>query len=369
MNSKPGLNRTILRTALLGAFLMATATSALPAGVSSQLSVTGAVTTPGTFDLAALQALPATTQTVSYFGGGSTQTHTYTGTSLWGLVNAAGITTNPAVKNDILNHYVLGTGSDGYRVVYSAGELSPNFGNRPDLIAYAETIGGTSQLLGVDGFARTTAPGDVKGGRYVSNLINLDVRKSASTQNGTGSGVSSQFTVSGAVGHVVTFNNLTDWSALGLTPITQTVTFLSGSTPQTHTYTGFSLWGLLNSSAVGVITNSGVKNDILSRYVVATGSDGYKALFSMGELDPSFGGNPASFIALSETINGVSNPLTTDGFARIVVPGDARGGRYVSNLTTLEVFSAAPVPEPQTWALMVAGLVAMRFLRGRRPGA
>jgi hypothetical protein len=363
------LSRTTLRTAILGAFLAATTTMALAAGVSSQFSLTGALTTPATFDLAALQALPATTQTVSFFGGGSSQTHTYAGTSLWGLVNSSGIMTDPAVKNDILNRYVLATGSDGYRVVYSDGELNPNFGNRPDLVAYAETIGGTSQLLGADGFARTTAPGDVNGGRYVSNLVNLDVRISASTQSGTHGGVSTQFAVSGAVGHVVTFNNLTDWSALGLTPVTQTVTFLSGSTPQTHTYTGFSLWGLLNSSAVGLITDPSVKNDILSRYVVATGSDGYKALFSMGELDPGFGGNPTSFIALSETVGGVSSPLTADGFARIVVPGDARGGRYVPNLTSLEVFSAAPVPEPRTWGLMGFGLIALGFLRRRRIGA
>jgi hypothetical protein len=83
---------------------------------------------------------------------------------------------DPAVHIDQLNQLVVATGSDGYRVVYSLGELSPTFGARPSIVAYAETIGGVSQGLGDDGFARTTAPGDLRGGRYVSNLVSLDVR-------------------------------------------------------------------------------------------------------------------------------------------------------------------------------------------------
>jgi hypothetical protein len=67
----------------------------------------------------------------------------------------------------------------------------------------------------------------------------------------------------------------------------------------------------------------------------------------------------------SETINGIDGPLVGDGFGRIVAPGDARGSRYVSNLTIIEVRTAAPVPEPETWAMMGAGLCALA-LAGRR---
>src|ERR1700733_11617114 len=53
-------------------------------------------------------------------------------------------------------------------------------------------------------------------------------------------------------------------------------------------------------------------------------------------------------------------------FARIVVPGDAAGRRYISNLVAFEVFTAAPVPEPATWVLLIAPLPILAFLASRR---
>ena len=318
------------------------------AGPSTQVQVSGAVTSPKTYSLTGLQALPAITQTDVFLAGATPQTHTYTGASLWGVLDASGIVVN-ANKNDVLDRYVLATGSDGYKVVFSLGELNPNFGNRPDLLAYSELVNGTPTLLGADGFARVTAPGDVKGGRYVSNLVDLDVRSSGSAQVGTGGGLSSQFAVTGAVGASKTF----DLAALQALP---TITRVVGAV----TFTGVSFWDLL-TSAVGIPQDPLVKNDVLGKYVVATGSDGYKSVFSLGELDPEFGNQP-DLIAFST--NGSS--LGADGFARIVVPGDVRAGRWVSNLVSLEVFSAAAVPEPATYALMLAGLAALGVAAKRR---
>src|SRR5262249_45610438 len=143
---------------------------------------------------------PAVEQTVQFISGSGTQTHTYVGTSLWDTLNASTIQVGTA-RNDILNRYVLATGSDGYRVVFSLGELNPNFGNQPNLIAYSEVIGGVPQPLGSEGFARVTVPGDSRGGRYVSNLINFDVRPSGSTQPSLGGGPSTSFSISGQVQH------------------------------------------------------------------------------------------------------------------------------------------------------------------------
>lgn len=312
------------------------------AGPTTSLTITGGVQRPASVTAAALQAQPAVTQTVTYGSGSGTQTHTYVGAALWGTLDSAGIVVNPSTRNDILGKFVVASGSDGYRVVYSLGELSPNFGARPDLLAYGERIGTTVVPLSADGFARSTAPGDLKGGRYVSSLTNLDVRSAMPTQGGVGGGTSTQFSVGGNVRVDKTFDLA---SLASLTPVTQTVGGV--------VYTGVSLWNLL-TSAVGIPTTPAVKNDLLGKYVIATGSAGYSVVFSMGELDPSFGNQPDFIAYLAD-----GAPLTTSGFARIVVPNDIRQGRWVSNLVSLEVFS---VPEPSSLALMLAGMALLAWL-------
>ncbi|MFT3817407.1 MAG: molybdopterin-binding oxidoreductase [Rubrivivax sp.] len=329
------------------------AASAAP--VSTEFTVSGAVATPLTFDAAALQALPAVTQTDTFLSGSTPQTHTYVGPTLWNVVGQAGVVANPAINNDVLNRIVVATGTDGYRVVYSMGELHPNFGNSAALAAYAEVIGGSAQPLAGDGFARTTAPLDGRGGRYVSNLVGLEVQRTASTSTAGGGGMSTQFTVSGDVLNPMTFD-LAALQALSLPTVTRTF----GS----DTYSGVSLWELL-TSVIGLDTDPAVKNDVLGMYVVATGSDGYQIAFSLGELSPLFGNQP-DFIAFE--LNG--DDLTSSGFARVVVPNDVRRGRWVSNLVSLEVFhAAAAVPLPATAALALAGLLLLPAARAFRPRA
>jgi hypothetical protein len=121
------------------------------------------------------------------------------------------------------------------------------------------------------------------------------------------------------------------------------------------------LWTLLDDA--GLILDPTIKNDVLRQYVEAIGSDGSAAIFSLGEIDPMFGGQE-DLVAYGDTDGqlGLDGP---DGFARMVVPGDAAGGRYVSNLVALEVFTAT-APEPATWVLLIASLPALMFLRNRR---
>ena len=334
------------RAAALALSLLTTATAtALAAAPSTAFTVTGAVATPMTYGPASLAALPAVTQTVNFASGAGAQTHTYTGTSLWGVLGASTIAVDPGVKNDILSRYVLATASDGYQVVFSAGELHPNFGNRPDLLAYTEVVDGVSTPLGANGFALVTVPGDVRGGRYVSSLVNLDVRRAGSTQASPGGGPASQFSVSGAVSSTRSF----DLAALQALPMRTAV--VGGVS-----YSGVSFWDLLNTT-VGISLNAAVKNDVLGKYVVATASDGYRSVFSLGELNPSFGNQP-DLIAFAADGAG----LGANGFARLVVPNDVRQGRWVSNLVSLDVFSASPVPEPSHAAMLLAGLLAFTAL-------
>lgn len=112
-----------------------------------------------------------------------------------------------------------------------------------------------SAPIGVpDGAYRVTAPPDLRGGRYVSDVLRIDAAASDSTAAGKSDGHSASFTVSGAVA--------------------------------------------------------------ASR------------------------GNRGALIA--HTVNGAG--LGANGAARLMVPGDAKLGRSVSNLVAIEVFTAAPTP-------------------------
>lgn len=91
------------------------------------------------------------------------------------------------------------------------------------------------------------------------------------------------------------------------------------------------------NDVVGLKGEADSHNPSLPMYVVATGSDGYRALFSLGELDPGFGNEP-TIVAVAMN----NADLADKGFARIVAPTDLRGSRGVSNLVKLEVFIAAP---------------------------
>jgi uncharacterized protein with beta-barrel porin domain len=145
-------------------------TGTFSGGLTTLFTVTGNVTAPRTFNLASLEALPTTTVTYTPTGV------SYTGVSLWTLLTTVGVTTNATIKNDILRDYVVATGSDGYQAVVALGEISPSFGNQKDIIAYAQNGGTPGTSLGANGFARLVVPGDlIKQGRWVSNLINLEV--------------------------------------------------------------------------------------------------------------------------------------------------------------------------------------------------
>ena len=276
---------------------------------TTEFTVTGDVTAPATYDLGELSALPATTETVTFKTGAGPHTGTFTGPTLWSLLNTVGLQT-PAVKNGVLRQYVVGEGSDGYTALFSLGELNPNFGGSAPqvLVAYQEN----NAPLGSAGFARIVAAKDDFGGRYVSNLANLQVGTAPSNPS-QGGGTTTQFSLSGAVQTPGTYT-LSTLQALPAT--TETVTYLAGGVQVTAAFTGVSIWTLL--TAAGIVTDPAIKNDVLNYYLLATGSDGYEAIFSLGELDPMFGGTGAPDLIAYEVDGG---PLGPDGFARVVVPG------------------------------------------------
>jgi hypothetical protein len=321
---------TCLRTTLLLLVLLpAVFLSAGAAGPTTSFSIGGAGLEARNVSLDDLQALSAVTQTVAFETSHGAQTRTFTGASLWSLLERSGLTNAAGARREMLDRLVVATGSDGYTVVFSLPELDPAFGNKQSLVAYAQMVDGRSTPLGAEGFASLTAPHDVHGGRYVHSLASLRVQACGSTQAGSGGGPSKSFAVSGAVSRPMQV----DLAALRALPAERRS--VGGDT-----YIGASLWDLLEHT-VGLRDDAASKNDVLAHFVVATGSDGYRAVFSLGELSPKFGNQP-DIVAYER--NG--QLLTERGFARIVAPNDLKPGRFVSNLVSLEVFKVDSAPMP-----------------------
>lgn len=88
------------------------------------------------------------------------------------MIEAARLDVPEDARNPLLTHYVVITATDGYRVVLSGGELDPNFGNAPILLAWEQD---GAALDAGNAPARLVVPGDGRGGRYVSGVISVEV--------------------------------------------------------------------------------------------------------------------------------------------------------------------------------------------------
>jgi len=80
------------------------------------------------------------------------------------------------------------------------------------------------------------------------------------------------------------------------------------------------------------------RNDKLRFYASATGSDGYQAIVAWGEFDPTFE-NKAVLLAFTQDGKSLAG-----GGPRLVVPGDIRGGRYVSDVVSIRLERVLPDP-------------------------
>lgn len=99
-------------------------------------------------------------------------------------------------------------------------------------------------------------------------------------------------------------------------------------------YEGVELAELLTK--YGAPLGKQLRGPALAYYVVATGSDGYKAVFSLAEIDPSF--HPGDVI-VADTMDGKPLDAHTGPF-RLVATEDQRPARGVRNLVSLEVKTA-----------------------------
>jgi len=97
---------------------------------------------------------------------------------------------------------------------------------------------------------------------------------------------------------------------------------------------GISLAGLLR--ATGAMPADPLRGPQLARYLLVTARDGYRAVYSLAELDPSLTDRR---VLLVDRCDG--KPLgTDDGPLRLIAPGDARPARWVRQVKSLTVVTA-----------------------------
>ncbi len=304
----------------------ATASTSTKSSPSSSLQLTGLVQNPAELKLADIQAFPKVSVTTdAQAGQGRLGSHTYSGALLYDVLQKAQIKTDSARKNDILRKAVLVTGTDKYGVAVSLAEILPRFADKKILLAYEQD---GKALATKDGFVRLIVPGDAFAGRYVSNVAKIEVRDAGTLPRLGERTPSSTLYVIGAVKTPSKYD-LNALKALKTTSVT-----IQGQNGQagTTTYSGVLLTDLL-ASVGGVQLKASSKNDFLRKGIVATGTDGYSCMIVGGEVDPRFA---HASILVATSMNGAALPVS-DGFARLIVPGDQAMGRFVSNLTELQV--------------------------------
>jgi len=114
----------------------------------------------------------------------------------------------------------------------------------------------------------------------------------------------------------------------------RTVTVHNPHANADETYSGVPLIDLL--AKIGVPHGHDLRSKALAQYIVATGSDGYKAVVALAEADPDF--HPGEVI-VGDQMDGKPLDAKTGPF-RLVVTEDKRPARSVHNLVSIEVKTA-----------------------------
>jgi len=130
-------------------------------------------------------------------------------------------------------------------------------------------------------------------------------------------------------GHVAHPLQLSLEQLKALPPVMVSMSFQSDHGPQTGTYTGALLLDIVKQAAP--VDQGSDKGAPLRHTIIATGHDGYGVAVAIGEIDPRFAGKQV-LVAYERD----GKPMKDQTF-RLVVPGDAHGGRSVNDLASLAI--------------------------------
>jgi DMSO/TMAO reductase YedYZ molybdopterin-dependent catalytic subunit len=157
----------ILRNVLLSAICAALVCAQPPA--PAQIKVTGDIASPLTLTADDLAKMPRDTVTIPDPSGNKI---VYEGVQLRELLHKAGTPEGKDLRRKALTTYVLAKARDGYAVVFTLGEVSPEFGNQSILVADKRD---GKPLPGNQGPFRLVCPNDKEGARSVRMLEAIEV--------------------------------------------------------------------------------------------------------------------------------------------------------------------------------------------------
>lgn len=133
------------------------------------LVVAGDVRTPLTLTVDDVKNMPRTTVEIKNESGG---TLTYEGVLLGEILKRAGATLGAELRGDAVASYVVATAADGYRAVFSLGEVDPALTMNGIMIA--DTVDG-KPLADNQGPFRVVTPKDSRPSRAVHMVERIDV--------------------------------------------------------------------------------------------------------------------------------------------------------------------------------------------------
>lgn len=114
-----------------------------------------------------------------------------------------------------------------------------------------------------------------------------------------------------------------------------TVTVFNGHSKKNETYSGVPLNALL--AKLGVPQGEAVRKELFMTGVIAEGTDGYKALYSIAEVDPTI---HTGQILVADTLDG--KPIGADGAFKMISTEEKRPARWVRNLDKISVITVTP---------------------------
>lgn len=117
----------------------------------------------------ALKALPQVERTISFKTSKGQKTATYKGPLLWNVVQSTKALEGLG-HNGELAKALLATADDGYQILYSIGEIAPDFGNATIILALE--VDGKPLPQGFE----IVVQGDKRGARALHNINRIELR-------------------------------------------------------------------------------------------------------------------------------------------------------------------------------------------------